>query len=237
MRWFIILFVLLSRSVLGGEAQIREAIIGINQSIQIQSIQLVENSPFFEVRLVSGERLYADSKGTYFVAGNLYEIGEIGFINLTDIGRRSDRKRLSGELNDQDLVIFTPEDEVKYRLLVFTDIDCGYCRKLHSEIDSLLDQGVEVRYAAFPRAGLQSDSYRKYVSVICSQDRKNAMTRAKQGENIPDESCENSVGDQFNLGQRLGITGTPTLIFENGDMQPGYMPWKELLKRMNQSGS
>ena len=73
--------------------------------------------------------------------------------------------------------------------------------------------------------------------MICSQDRKNAMTRAKQGENIPDESCENSVGDQFNLGQRLGITGTPTLIFENGDMQPGYMPWKELLKRMNQSGS
>ena len=120
---------------------------------------------------------------------------------------------------------------------MFTDIDCGYCRRLHSEIEQLQENGVEVRYAAFPRAGVGSDSYKKYVSVYCAKDQNVTMTLAKAGKMPEPATCDNPVADQYKLGQKLGITGTPTLIFEDGEMQPGYAPWKELLKRMNQQGS
>ena len=132
---------------------------------------------------------------------------------------------------------FPAKGEVKHRLLVFTDIDCGYCRRMHSEIELLQENGVEVRYAAFPRAGVGSDSYNKYVSVYCAKDQNTTMTLAKAGETLDAATCDNPVADQYQLGQKLGITGTPTLIFESGDMQPGYAPWNELLKRMNQQGS
>ena len=182
-------------------------------------------------------RSYTDSTGSHFVAGDLYQVGSDGVKNLTDIGRRADRQELLGQLHESTLIVFSPKGEVKHRLLVFTDIDCGYCRRLHSEIEQLQENGVEVRYAAFPRAGIGSDSYNKYVSVYCAKDQNETMTLAKQGETPEVATCDNPVADQYKLGQKLGITGTPTLIFEDGEMQPGYAPWKELLKRMNQQDS
>jgi thiol:disulfide interchange protein DsbC len=237
MRWLIGTVFFVSQAVMADATRIQNAIEGINPTIQIESVTAVEGSPFFEVTLGNGERIYTNSEGTHFVAGDLYEIG-VGMVrNLTDIGRRDDRQSLLQNLNQDSLVVFAPEGEVKHRLLIFTDIDCGFCRKLHAEIDQLLENGVEVRYAGFPRAGVGSPSFDKYVSVVCAADPLDAMTEAKLGNDPKPASCENSVADQFKLGQQLGITGTPTLIFENGEMQPGYAPWPELLKRMNQSGS
>jgi thiol:disulfide interchange protein DsbC len=205
--------------------------------IQIESVKPIDQTPFFEVTLKTGERIYTDSTGSHFVAGDLYQVGSGGVKNLTDIGRRADRQELLGQLDESTLIVFSPKGEVKYRLLVFTDIDCGYCRRLHSEIEQLQENGIEIRYAAFPRAGVGSDSYNKYVSVYCAKDQNATMTLAKQGETPEVATCDNPVADQYQLGQKLGITGTPTLIFEDGEMQPGYAPWKELLKRMNQQGS
>lgn len=237
MRWLIGTVFFLSQAVMADVTRIQNAIEGINPAIQIESVSAVEGAPFFEVRLGSGERIYTNPEGTHFIAGDLYEIG-VGMVrNLTDLGRRNDRQAVLQNLKQDDLVVFSPQGEVQHRLLVFTDIDCGYCRKLHAEIDQLLENGVEVRYAAFPRAGIGSPSYQKYVSVVCAADPLDAMTEAKLGNDPESATCENSVADQFTLGQQLGITGTPTLIFENGEMQPGYAPWTALLKRMNQSGS
>ena len=237
MRWIIGILSVLSLTATADEGRIRDAIEGISPSIQIESITEVAGAPFFEVRLGSGERIYTNPEGTHFVAGDLYEIGVGRVRNLTDAGRSEDRQAMLSTLNDEDLVIFSPTGPVKHRLLVFTDIDCGYCRKLHSEIESLLENGVEVRYAAFPRAGVGSESYNKYVSVVCAANPQEAMTAAKAGQTPEPLTCANAVSEQFQLGQQLGITGTPTLIFEDGAMQPGYAPWPELLKRMNPAGS
>jgi thiol:disulfide interchange protein DsbC len=237
MRWLVSILALFSVTAIADQAQIEKAITGINPMIQIESVKPIDETPFFEVTLKTGERIYTDSTGSYFVAGDLYQVGSGGVKNLTDIGRRADRQELLGQLDESTLIVFSPKGEVKHRLLVFTDIDCGYCRRLHSEIEQLQENGVEVRYAAFPRAGVGSDSYNKYVSVYCAKDQNETMTLAKQGETPEVATCDNPVADQYKLGQKLGITGTPTLIFEDGEMQPGYAPWKELLKRMNQQGS
>lgn len=237
MRWLVSILVVFSVTAIADQAQIEKAITGINQMIQIESVKPINDTPFFEVTLKTGERIYTDATGSHFVAGDLYQVGSGGVKNLTDIGRRADRQGLLGQLDESTLIVFPPNGEVKHRLLVFTDIDCGYCRRLHSEIEQLQENGVEVRYAAFPRAGVGSDSYNKYVSVYCAKDQNATMTLAKQGETPEVATCDNPVADQYQLGQKLGITGTPTLIFENGEMQPGYVPWKELLRRMNQQGS
>ncbi|MBE59283.1 MAG: protein-disulfide isomerase [Gammaproteobacteria bacterium] len=237
MRWLAWVFTFVSVATMADEARIREAITGINPMIQIKSVNAVVETPFFEVNLMSGERVYTDKSGLYFVAGDLYKIGTDGVKNLTEISRRVDRQAILKDLEPSKLVVFSPVEEVRHRLLVFTDIDCGYCRRLHSEIDQLLENGVEIRYAAFPRAGVGSDSYDKYVSVYCAKDQNAAMTLAKAGETPEAATCYNPVSDQYQLGQKLGITGTPTLIFDNGEMQPGYLPWRDLLERMNQLGS
>ena len=237
MRWLVSILALFSVTAIADQAQIEKAITGINPMIQIESVKPIDETPFFEVTLKTGERIYTDSTGSHFVAGDLYQVGSGGVKNLTDIGRHADRQELLGQLDESTLIVFSPKGEVKHRLLVFTDIDCGYCRRLHSEIEQLQENGVEVRYAAFPRAGVGSDSYNKYVSVYCAKDQNETMTLAKQGETPEVATCDNPVADQYKLGQKLGITGTPTLIFEDGEMQPGYAPWKELLKRMNQQGS
>ena len=237
MRWLVSILVVFSVTAIADQAQIEKAITGINQMIQIESVKPINDTPFFEVTLKTGERIYTDATGSHFVAGDLYQVGSGGVKNLTDIGRRADLQGLLGQLDESTLIVFPPNGEVKHRLLVFTDIDCGYCRRLHSEIEQLQENGVEVRYAAFPRAGVGSDSYNKYVSVYCAKDQNETMTLAKQGETPEVATCDNPVADQYQLGQKLGITGTPTLIFENGEMQPGYVPWKELLRRMTQQGS
>ena len=237
MRWLISAIVFISALVQADEVEIKKAILGINPIIRIDVVAPVDGTSFFEVTLETGERLYTDATGSHFVAGDLYQVGPGSVTNLTDAGRRTDRQALLLQLDDSKLIVFSPQDKVRHRLLIFTDIDCGYCRKLHNEIDQLLDHGVEIRYAAFPRAGLGSDSYDKYVSVYCAQNPNKMMTLAKSGETPETAICDNPVADQYELGQQLGISGTPTLFFENGEMQPGYMPWQELLKRMNQLGS
>ncbi|MGA1207747.1 MAG: thioredoxin fold domain-containing protein [Litorivicinaceae bacterium] len=237
MRWLMIALLSWTVGAHADEAAIRAAILGINPQIEITSIQAVAETPLFEVTLSTGERLYTTASGSHFVAGDLYQVAPGGVMNLTDVGRRVDRMGLLQALADDELVIFKPQRETVQRLTVFTDIDCGFCRKLHEEIDDLLAAGIEVRYVAFPRSGPNTPSFEKYVSVVCGNDPQTLMTEAKAGKTPPKATCPNTVHEQFELGRQLGVTGTPTLIFPNGQMVPGYLPADELINRLNQSGS
>jgi thiol:disulfide interchange protein DsbC len=119
-------------------------------------------------------------------------------------------------------------------ITVFTDVDCGYCRKFHSEIEDYNAQGITVNYVAFPRSGLESESYNKIVSAWCSSDPKGTLTALKEGRDPALKLCQDHpVEDHYLLGQRIGITGTPAIISSSGDLLPGYLPPMELLKKLN----
>ena len=133
------------------------------------------------------------------------------------------------------MIIF-PASKPRHTLTVFTDIDCGYCRKLHSDIDKYNDEGITVRYLPFPRSGPDTPSYYKAVSVWCSDDRRAALTRAKAGQDVPNATCDNPVRASLALGHKLGVNGTPALILEDGHLLPGYVPPKKLAQVMEQSG-
>jgi len=134
------------------------------------------------------------------------------------------------------MIIFKPE-KVKHVVTVFTDIDCGYCRKLHGEMDNYLAEGIEVRYMMYPRAGAGSESYKKAVAVWCSDDRNAAMTRSKQGKALDMKTCDNPIDQHMQLVQQLGARGTPFIVLESGDTQPGYVPAKQLAKLLDQIDS
>lgn len=183
---------------------------------------VVEN--IYEVELSSGEMFYSTADGGYLFSGDLYQVSPQGFKNITEEGRMLARAQQIQSLDEKELVIFPAEGEKKGQITVFTDVDCGYCRKLHKEVPELNKMGITVRYLAFPRSGLGSEVYRTMVSVWCADNRQDALTRAKQGEVIQSKACVDPVASQYQLGQKLGVTGTPAIFLDDGRLLPGYMP-------------
>ncbi len=180
---------------------------------------------------IENEIVYISSDGKYLVQGALLDID--ARVNLTDQARAGLRRTLFDGVENPREIVFSPEGEPDYSLVVFTDIDCGYCRKLHNEIDDYTAAGIEVRYMAFPRAGIGSPSYEKYVSVWCAEDQQAALTLAKNGSEPEPLQCDNPVLEQYEIGQQAGVTGTPAIITADGTLIPGYMPAQALRARLD----
>ncbi len=190
------------------------------------SYEVLRSSPipgFYEVQVAGGPVLYVREGGEYFFDGALYQARPGMFVNLREQDLIGKRKQALAEIPVSDLIVYSPVGKPKAVLHVFTDIDCGYCRKLHQAVPELNALGIEVRYLAFPRAGLGSGSYRKAVTAWCSDNRQEALTRLKNGEDVPEKLCENNpVAAQFELGQELEVSGTPASILSDGTLIPGF---------------
>ena len=139
-------------------------------------------------------------------------------------------------LSPDEMIVFSAQNTKRY-ITVFTDIDCGYCRRFHREIPALNAAGLEIRYVAFPRSGIDTASYDKYVTVWCSEDPQQAMTQAKGGVALESQSCSNPVAAQYQAGVKGGVRGTPTLVVDDGTVIGGYLPAEQLLARIGLSGS
>lgn len=177
--------------------------------------------------------LYATGDGQYLIEGDMYRVLDAGtVVNLTDARRNVLRREMLSAVSRDEMIVFAPEGEVRAVLSVFTDVDCGYCRKLHKEMPRLNEFGIEVRYLAYPRSGVGTASYDKMVTAWCSEDPQDAITRLKLGQELAALSCDSPVAAQYELGQSIGVRGTPALILESGEMLPGYLPAHELAKRL-----
>jgi thiol:disulfide interchange protein DsbC len=196
------------------------------------SIEDVQPSPVPGVYQVpmGADMAYVSADGRYIIAGDLYEIDTR--LNITEQGRSVARVKMLSKLDERDLIVFTPP-VVKHTITVFTDVECGYCRKLHGQIEQLGKLGVKVRYAAYPRSGPGTDDWRKMEAVWCSKDRRNALTQAKLGQAVQAEDCgATPVAKQFKLGEELGVRGTPAIYTPGGEYIGGYLPPADLLKEL-----
>jgi thiol:disulfide interchange protein DsbC len=153
--------------------------------------------------------------------------------DLTETAKSGLRKELIADIDASKQITFTPP-EPTHELMVFTDIDCGYCRKLHAQVEEYNQQGIAIHYMAFPRAGIGSRSYEKFVAVWCADDQRDAMTQAKLGSEPDPDQCDNPIAEQYQLGVALGVTGTPALLTASGQLIPGYVPPDQLRKRLDQ---
>lgn len=205
--------------------EVRARLKQANAAIPINDVSRSQLKGFWEAELPGGQILYVTEDGENFIVGDLFQITDTRFVNLAEEGRNVKRKALMSSIDESEMVVYAPtENEIKSTITVFTDIDCGFCRKLHQEIPELNRMGIAVRYLAYPRAGIPSDSYDKIVSAWCADDPKKALTEAKSGISIEKRTCVNSVARQFRLGGVMGVTGTPAVVYESGELQAGYMP-------------
>lgn len=196
-----------------------------------ESIKPTKVPGLYEV-VIGAQVLYFSADGNYMLQGEMLNTHTQQ--SLTAPSRKQAVNSAVNKMGEDNMIIFSPKDR-KHTMTVFTDVDCGYCRKLHSEIDQYLDRGIEVRYMMFPRAGKDSESYKKAVAVWCSDDRKAALTKSKQGQAIPMKTCSNPIDRQMSLAKELGLRGTPLIILEDGNMQPGYAPAKAVAQYYEQA--
>lgn len=175
---------------------------------------------------------YMSKDGHYLVNGDIVDL--VNRVNISAAARDKAKKTVLAGISPKDMLIYKPKGKVKHIVTVFTDIDCPYCRKLHSEIPEYNKRGIEIRYMAFPRAGIGSSSYHKYVSAWCAKDQKKAFRMAIQGMPIPKKTCKNPVAMEYQLAQELGINGTPAIILQDGQVFPGYAPPDKLSMVLDQ---
>jgi thiol:disulfide interchange protein DsbC len=220
-------------------AEVQKVRDGVNKILKqggITSVAPTKVDGLYEV-MVGPQLYYVSADGRYLLTGNMYDIDTKEDLTSPKVAQaKAEEIEAIGEEN---MVVFAPE-KTQHTVTIFTDIDCGYCQKLHSEIKDYNELGITVRYLMFPRAGIGSDSFEKAVTVLCSDDRNEAMTRSKAGEKLAKKECDNPVEQHLALGKRLGVNGTPAIFLESGDMLPGYIPAQRMsaiLKEMEQNKS
>lgn len=193
--------------------------------VKLETVQPAPIPGLYEVR--SGSDVgYVSVDGRFYVDGDIFDMQTRD--NLTEPRRQQGRLDLLSKISDSDAIVFTPQGPVRHTLTVFTDLDCTYCRRMHQEMAELNRLGIRVRYLMYPRSGPDSESWHKAEAVWCSADRRDALTRAKRGENIKAPVCKTPVDQQYALGREMGIRGTPAIITDKGEYLTGYMPAAQL---------
>lgn len=170
--------------------------------------------------IIDGGIYYADASGGYLIEGNLIELATRD--NLTEARLGTLHMGLLDGMDEQDMLVYEPDEPSDRSITIFTDISCGYCRRLHADLDTLLDAGVRVRYLLFPRAGLGSSGHAALESVWCADDPLEAMTIAKSGGQVATRTCDNPIEQHVALAERVGLRGTPLIYTDAGERIPGY---------------
>ncbi|WP_445945994.1 bifunctional protein-disulfide isomerase/oxidoreductase DsbC [Shewanella sp.] len=195
------------------------------------SISLMQDSPVEGLYQVLTDRgvIYVTKDGGKIFHGNLYDLDN-DMKNLTEAALSGPRVTMLKPF-EKDMLVYKAKNE-KHIVTIFTDVDCGYCRKLHAQMQGYNDLGITIRYLAFPRAGIPSANADEMQAVWCAKDPLKAMTDAKSGENVKAASCNIDIEKQYRLGMAFGVSGTPALILKDGTLVPGYQQPSDLLRTL-----
>ncbi|MFT7558927.1 MAG: thiol:disulfide interchange protein DsbC [Flavobacteriales bacterium] len=215
------------------EAQILRRLTRARPDLKFDKVVATESPDIYEVQFNQGGVIYSTRNGGHFFAGEFYKVGKGNIVNLTDRKKSEARKEMVAQIDRKSLITFKPEGEIKSDIFVFTDVDCSYCRLLHKEMASYMDAGIQVHYLAYPRGGMNSGAAQKMVSAWCAKDRLKAISTLKSGGTINPIACDDHpVGEHFMLGQRAGVTGTPAILLDSGELLPGYVTADKLSARL-----
>lgn len=212
-------------------ATIRAALAKVLPDFKPTSVKATPMEGLYEVE-IGPQVMFVTGDGRYLIDGAIVDLETRE--NIAESAQSRARVRAIEQVGEENMVLFDAP-AAEHTVTVFTDIDCGYCRKLHEQIQAYNDAGISVHYMFYPRAGEKSQSFDKAVSVWCADDRQAAMTRAKQGADMPKRSCTNPVAKHMELGQLMGIRGTPAIVLESGEMVPGYVEPKRLAGLLEQT--
>jgi len=238
----IVVMAIVSHTAFAGSTEMEVVKSSLKTIIKVEpdSVKLTPVDGLYEIAYGS-KIVYMTKDGNFLIEGDVFDVKK--GVNITESVRSVGRQKAINGIDPEHVISFAPKgNKAKHVITAFTDIDCGYCRKLHQEIKKYNDLGIEMRYVAFPRSGPQTKSYFKAVAVWCAKDRNKAMTFAKGGAKLDQlkalaqvdnaKACEDAVMKHLDAAKEIGITGTPTLFMENGQIIPGYVPAERLIKML-----
>lgn len=206
-------------------AAVRERVSGLFSEIQPDDVFKSPIDGWYTVRK-GAIVAYVSADGRYLLQGDLIDLDLQ--VNLSEATRNDARVEMMSAIPAEQMIVFSPV-ETKYSVAVFTDIDCTFCRRLHNQIDDYLAQGIEIRYMLYPRSGPASPSWTKAEEVWCAADQNEALTLAKLDKSFATESCDASViNTHYQIGQNVGLRGTPAIVLEDGTLVSGYVPPDQL---------
>jgi thiol:disulfide interchange protein DsbC len=226
---------LLMNSALAAEtpAEIKKRLDSVVPGYDANSVKATPIQGLYEFT-GDGRVLYISQDGRYIVNGSIIDLQDK--VNLTEKSQSRLTQQVINGYDEKKMIIFPAEGKTRHTITVFTDVDCPYCSMLHKEVPKLSKAGIEVRYLMYPRAGAGSPTFKKSVSAWCAEDQKKAIGIAKEGGVVEAKNCDNPVQEQYDLGQAIGVTGTPTLVLESGKVLPGFVPADQLIKILNSQG-
>lgn len=200
-------------------------------------IQVIEPSPvagLYQVSIKDFDPIYMTGDGRYFMSGQLMQMTAEGkVLNLTEAKAQTERAAWLSKVPVADQIVFSPKKgKTKATIYVFTDVECGYCRKFHTEIPEYVAMGVEVHYLAYPRGGTDTEAAKKMQHAWCSKDRQAAITKVKAGGDVVAVSCANPIAKQYNLGKTIGVKGTPAIYTPDGFQIGGYLSPEQMKKAL-----
>lgn len=197
--------------------------------IEITDVKKSPIDGIYEIH-VGNEVAYLSADGKTLFNGEIYDLETQR--NLTSLAKADLRKAALKDIPDSEKIVFKADNE-KYRIDVFTDISCPYCTKLHNNMQAYNDAGITVRYMAYPRAGWNSDVGKDMQRIWCSDTAKEDIGNAKNKKPFTGKDCDSTqVKDQYEIANSIGVNATPTLIFENGEVRPGYLDPAQLIKTL-----
>lgn len=211
--------------------RIDQALVSVRPDFHVAAVRPSVIPGLYEVHMGDGMLLYATADGQHVIEGDIYRVEPGNFLSLSEQARAHIRLQKLAAIPLPDMIVFSPKPPQRARAVVhvFTDVDCGFCQRLHAEVPQLNAQGIEVRYLAWPRAEPGSESYQRMVTAWCAKDRAATLTALKGRQPVPMQICNrHPLVEQFRLGQSFGVRGTPALVFGNGVMHPGYLPADQL---------
>jgi thiol:disulfide interchange protein DsbC len=215
------------------EAAIADQISKGTPGVQVENVKKSAIDGLYQVQVAGGGTLFSTQDGHYFILGDLYERKpDNSMVNLSELQRKADTAKKLAEIPPEKMIVYPAIGERKAFMTVFSDPECPYCRKMHELIPSYNELGIEVRYLAYPRAGLGSEIHEKMASAWCSPKPTEAMNTLFAGGSIPVVRCENPVAEEFQLGVELGVRGTPTIFLPSGKQVLGALPTEHLLKEL-----
>lgn len=201
----------------------------VESGLVVESVSTTPIRGLLEVALNNGQLIYTTEDARYVLNGKLFELSDKGLVDLGAEKLRANALQALAQVKPGDMITY-PAQNAKTHITIFTDVDCPYCQKLHSEVEALTENGIEVRYLAFPRLGMESETAGRMTSIWCAEDRKASLDAALKQEPIERANCVSPVKDQFELGHKLGVNGTPAIFLADGTLKPGYSPAKELIE-------
>lgn len=214
-------------------ATIRAALARVLPDYKPTSVEPTPIKGLFQVE-IGPQIMFVTGDGRFLIDGAIVDLNTRE--DITETARGKARLRAVNAVGEANMVTFDAPDS-HHTITVFTDIDCGYCRKLHHEMAGYHDAGISVRYVFYPRTGVNTPSFDKAVAVWCADDRQAAMTDAKDGKPVDSKKCTNPVQRHMELGELIGIRGTPAIVLDSGEMVPGYVEPKRLAQMLEQSAA